>query len=189
MRGFKEIEPSSLDLKAVFSCLEAQYECKIDIDENGTAITVRGRNRERANRAITEIREHLRYEQGGQNIWRAQFLIHPPRNGTEQFRASLQSNRGDLGVRPMAVGGSNPESSTPDGFAAAEVEYKQELRRALDRTARTLRHDPNAMRMRVQFGKVALDEWKRGKTDYTFNELQNLVRRIGVRGTGRIMDV
>ena len=41
--------------------------------------------------------------------------------------------------------------------------------------------------MTVQFGTVVLDEWKKGKVEYNFAELESLVGRTGQRGTARIL--
>lgn len=186
MHGFKDVDPSDLNLKAAFSRVEVEHECKVEVEESGTSIIVKAANRGKAKETVAALRELLLYQPEEESVWRTQILIYVARNGKDHFRALLQQTEGSVGVRPVAMAISGVEVAD---VAAAKAEYKQELGWALDGTARVLRHDPNAMRMRVHFGNITLDEWKRGKTDYTFADLGNLVRRAGVRGTARMMNM
>lgn len=188
MRGFKDVDPSSLDLRTAFSRLEAEHRCKIGVEANGASIMIKATNRSTTKEVFTSIRELLLYRPGEENVWRTQILVHPPRDGKEHFAASLRPREGGRGVRPIAMELQDLERAQTKDIAAAELEYKQDLARVLDTTGRVLRHDPSALRMRVRFGTITLDEWKRGKSDYTFAELGDFLRRAGTRGTARMTD-
>ncbi|GAB1311360.1 hypothetical protein MFIFM68171_01570 [Madurella fahalii] len=189
MRGFKDVDPSDVNLKSAFSSVETEHECKVEVGESGASIIVKAANRETAKEAIVALRELLLYQPGEESVWRTRILIHPARNGKGHFRAMLQQREGGVGVRPVAIATQDVEIANPEDVAAAKAEYKQELGRALDSTVAVLRRDPNAMRMRVHFGSITLDEWKKGKVEYTFADLGSFLCRAGIRGTARMINI
>lgn len=191
MLGYKELDPSDVDIRTLFSRVAQEYGVEVEADESGpvTVLTVKATNRAKASAAIAELQDHLLYRPGEDNVWRVQLLIHPPKVGKANFTAVLKPREGDVGVRPTAATKESLMLVNPGDEAAAKAEYKDQLRQTLDHATRILRHTPNGMRMRVQFGALVLDEWTKGKVDYTFAELANLLRRAGPRGTARAVNM
>ncbi|KAL2019461.1 hypothetical protein VTK56DRAFT_9577 [Thermocarpiscus australiensis] len=186
-RGIRDVDPSDLVLNTLLSQIADEHESQIAIDEDGFTITAA--SRAKAKGVIVDLRKQLLYRPGEENVWRAHLLVNAPRDGKNRFRAVLQAKEGAVGVRPVST--TIPDLAPVDlnDAATAKTEYKEELNQTLDRVAEILRHDPNKMRMRVQFGQSVLDEWKKGKEEYTFTELGNLVRRAGARSTAHIVKI
>jgi hypothetical protein len=185
MRGFKDVDPSDADVKALLSRIAQEHQATIEAEEVGQAVTVtvKAENRPVAEQVLAVLRNQLLYHPGEESVWRAGLLVHPPKGGKGGFTAVLQPKEGTTGRRATAA--------TTNALASVDsVEYngyKTELTATLDNTAEVLRNTPTGMRMAVQFGTVILDEWKKGKAEYTFAELESLVRRTGQRGTAHIL--
>ena len=123
-------------------------------------------------------------------MWRAHLMVSPPKNGGSSLTAVLPPKEGATGRRAIAVAAKELISIGSVGGAATTMDnYKTELMKTLDHTASILRYTPNGMRMRVQFGSLLLDEWKREKAEYSFAELDGLVRRAGTRGTAHMLNM
>jgi hypothetical protein len=61
--------------------------------------------------------------------------------------------------------------------------WQNDFREKLFQAVKQMRSTPGEMRMRVQFGTLLLQEWKKNVTEYTYGELENVIKRLGVRGT------
>jgi hypothetical protein len=184
-RGFKDVDPSDADVKALLSRIAQEHQAMIEAEEVGqaVAITVKAENRPVAHKVMAVLRDQLLYQPGEESVWRARLLVHPPKGGKGGFTAVLHPKEGTTGRRATAA-------STNALASVDSVEYngyKTELVATLNHTAEVLRKTPTGMRMAVQFGTVILDEWKKDKAEYTFAELENLVRRTGQRGTAHIL--
>jgi hypothetical protein len=184
-RGFKDVDPSDADVKALLSRIAQEHQAMIEAEEVGqaVAITVKAENRPVAHKVMAVLRDQLLYQPGEESVWRARLLVHPPKGGKGGVTAVLHPKEGTTGRRATAA-------STNALASVDSVEYngyKTELVATLNHTAEELRKTPMGMRMAVQFGTVILDEWKKDKAEYIFAELENLVRRTGQRGTAHIL--
>ncbi|AEO65404.1 e0d32aa4-3942-40ed-89d1-57838db8bd8e [Thermothielavioides terrestris] len=187
-RGFKDVDPSDVDTRALLSRVAKDHKVKIDAEESDSfvTVTVKATHRPAAKDAIAVLRERLLYQPGEEAVWRTQLMVHPPKAGKSYFTAVLQHKEGTIGRRVVAQETTGLKPVNTDDVAAVELEYRDELTRSLDLTAKILRQNPNGMRMRVLFGTLVLDEWPKNKTDYNFAELTNLVHRAGGRGTAHM---
>lgn len=188
MLGYKDVDPSDVDIKTLFAQIAAEHQVKIEADDDGSAITVKAANRAKAKEVIASLQKQLLYRPGEENVWSTQLLVHPPKDGKGYFIVVLQSKEGDAGVRPVAKEAKNIKPASPNELAADTTEYKVGLRNILDRTAGFLRHSPNGMRMRVLFGSAVFDEWKKDKPEYNYIEFGRLAHRVGARGTARMIN-
>jgi hypothetical protein len=187
--GYKDVDPADVDIRTLFSQIAIRHEAKIQTDEAGSVITVKATNRAKAKDVIADLQKQLLYRPGEESVWSTQLLVLPPKNGKDHFSVVLRSKEGDPGVRAIAREADHLEPVNADDVTADTTEYKIALRNVLDRTAGILRHSPNGMRMRVQFGSLLLDEWKKDKPDYNFFEFGKLARRVGARGTTRMINM
>ncbi|AEO54390.1 hypothetical protein MYCTH_2107129 [Thermothelomyces thermophilus ATCC 42464] len=189
MRGFKDIDPSDVDVAALLNRLAREHKAAIAAEEIGSNIfvTVKATNRAKAQEVIGYLRSQLLYRPGEDSVWRARLLVYPPSDSWPSIVAALQTREGTTGRRITAL------TSQPLGFVDTSIyptkaEYKENLTAALNQTAEFLRNNPNGMRMKVQFGSLIVNEWTKDKTEYTLEELLRLINRVGTRGTARMLD-
>jgi hypothetical protein len=189
-RGFKDIDPSDVDVKALLSRIAGEHGAVAEANNNGpvVTITVRAANRANAQAAITSIRDKLRLLPGDQGLWRIRLLVHPPRDGKDCFTAILQPQEGTIGRRVIATKTEKPKPSDSNEKVALELEYAKQLTQATNRAGSVLLSNPNAMHMKVRFGTLILDEWKKDQSEYNFVDLCNLVNRVGTRGTAHMVN-
>lgn len=95
----------------------------------------------------------------------------------------MKLQEGALGARPIIA---NPLDSKLSPGIAQEMAYRTELAKTIEEPFGNLSKIPQKMRMRVRFGSLRLQQWTRGKTMYTYPELQLLARRAGRRGTAQM---
>lgn len=187
-RGYKEIDPSDVDLKALLSRVAREHEAKIEADEvaNGITIAVKAVTRARAQQVILLLRDQLLSRHGEEKVWVANLLVSPPKDGGRCLTVVLQSKEESAGRRATAVPTKNlaPANSIDPG--ATGTEYKKKLLESLDHIAGIVRYIPTGMRMRVQFGTLSLNQWKKDKTEYNLDELNGLVRLAGARATAQM---
>ncbi|KAK4240719.1 hypothetical protein C8A03DRAFT_13020 [Achaetomium macrosporum] len=190
MRGFKDVDPSDVDVKALLSRIAREHDSMVEAEANdsGVTVTVSACNRTKAQDVITVIRGHLKYQPGEEGVWRTRLLVHPPSDGKSCFTAVLQPKEGTTGRRVIAAEPEGLKPNDPDDIVSLELEYRSQFAQAINRTGRILLSNPNGMRMRVQFGTLVLDEWKKDKTEYSFAELCGLVHRVGTRGTAHMVN-
>ncbi|KAK3383656.1 hypothetical protein B0T24DRAFT_58157 [Lasiosphaeria ovina] len=187
--GYKDVDPGELDLQTIINQIAQKFRVhlEVDFDESDAIITVFALNKPGAHGALNALRNILVCKSGEKSVWRPFALVRPPRSGKENMKTVLQTVGGKNGARPTATNARGPKSSDAGPVVKAqEEEYKEELKKALAFTVQNLKHVPNKMRMRVHFGTFRLREWKKGQTEYTFSELESIVRRAGPRGTSSI---
>ena len=186
MHGYKDLDPSDVDVSALLSRIAREHEAEIEAEEVDSAVTVtvKATNRAKAQEIIGILRGQLLYRPGEENVWRARVLVHPPSDGSDSLTAVLQSKEGTTGRRFTAA---TTENREPVGAVTTKADYKTELAKTLDQTAGILRHNPSGMRMKVQFGTLVVHEWKKDKAEYSFAELESLLSRAGPRGTGQML--
>jgi hypothetical protein len=157
--------------------------------ESAVTVMVRAKNRPRAQKIINVLRDQLLYRPGEESVWRANPLVLPPKDGRVCFAATLQPKEGTTGRRVTALPAEVREQVGPVGVVATKTDFKEEFIKTLDHMAGILRYTPSGMRMRVQFGTLVLDEWRKDKTEYNFSDVENLARRAGTRGTAHMLSV
>lgn len=184
-RGFKDVHKGDTDVMSMLDRIAEDHVAKIDVEEVDRTITVivKAINREKAKEIIALLRVQLLHR-STEELWRARLLVNPPSNGGD-FQAILQIKEGTTGRRVTATKTSNPDAA---GFVAKTAKYKSDLATTLDKVTQVLRHDPNGMRMRVQFGTLILNEWKKDKEEYDLAELGSLLRSAGTRGTSKMLN-
>lgn len=189
--GYKDVDPSDVDVKAVFSRIAREHEAEIEAEEVDSAVTVtvKAKNRPRAQKVINALRDQLLYRPGEESAWRTNPLVLPPKAAEGCFTAVLQPKEGTTGRRVTALPVEASEPVDPAGVVAKMSDFKTELTKAFDHMAGILRWTPSGMRMRVQFGTLVLDEWRKDKTGYNFADIKNLVGRAGTRGTAHMLSV
>jgi hypothetical protein len=190
MHGFKDIDPYDVDVKALLDGIAREHDARIEAEEidSTVSVTVQTTNRAKAKAVIAALRKVFLYRPGEETVWRARLLVSPPKDGTYALVAVLQPKEGTTGRRALAATPKVPTLVDQAGLVATETDYKKSLIKILDETAGHLRHIPNGMRMRVHFGSLVMDEWKKDKTEYTFTELESHVSRSGARGTAHMLN-
>ncbi|KAL2159267.1 hypothetical protein VTH06DRAFT_2702 [Thermothelomyces fergusii] len=189
MHGFKDIDPSDVDITALLNRLAREHKAAIKAEELGSNIfvTIRATNRAKAKEVIGYLRSQLLYRPGEDNVWRARLLVHPPSDSWKPTVAALQPREGTTGRRITALT-SRTLGSVDTSACPTKAEYENDLTAALNQTVEFLRSNPNGMRMKVLFGSLIVNEWTKDKTEYTFAESLRLVNRVGTRGTARMLD-
>ncbi|KAJ9157576.1 hypothetical protein NKR23_g118 [Pleurostoma richardsiae] len=135
------------------------------------------------------------------------YLVHPPNPGA-QYRAIIVLNPNPDGTfRAVAVdpatfveledenGQAKATEAATDSAAVAATDadpgisiqsfYRDSFRKHFDLIAKTLRNDPDGIRMRVHFGILNLKERPRKVNSWSFEKFEDLIQVIGKRATGR----
>jgi hypothetical protein len=192
--GFKDIDPSDVDIKALFSRLAKEHQAEIDAEEVDSAVgvTVRAATRAKAQQIISVLRDQLLYRPGEEKVWQTNLLVEPPKHGGACLTVALHPKEGTTGRRATAT---TTAVATQDlvsvdliDHGATKAKYKEDFIQSLDHRMGILRYVPTGMHMRVQFGTLVLNEWKRDKTEYNLAELTSLAHRSGMRGTSRMLN-
>lgn len=185
-RGFKDVDPADGDIKRLLSHLAGEHQAVIRAEEveSSVMITVKTTNRPTAQKIIKTLRDKLLYQAGEDDVWRTKLLFNPPADGGRPLVAVLEPVVGTTGRKILTA--APKQLSESAGTNSPKSEYKEELIKVLDVKASVLRHTTAGMRMKVQFGTVILNQWKKEKTEYTFAELETLLQRAGLRGTAQM---
>ncbi|KAH6854561.1 hypothetical protein B0I37DRAFT_336555 [Chaetomium sp. MPI-CAGE-AT-0009] len=189
-RGFKDVHGSDTDVMAVISRIARDHEAMISVEDVNSAVTVtvKATHRAKAAEIIALLRTQLLYRPE-EELWRARLLVNPPSNGKDLLTVVLQCKEGTTGRRITAAKTKNLDGTNMTGVDEKEARYKADLAKTLDKATEVLRHDPNGMHMKVQFGTLILNEWKKDKVEYNFAELQALLRSAGTRGTSKMLNI
>ncbi|KAK4152256.1 hypothetical protein C8A00DRAFT_44652 [Chaetomidium leptoderma] len=189
VRGFKDVDPSDADIKDLLNRIAGEHAALIEAKEidSSVAVTVRATNRAKAQEIIAVLRNTFLYRPGEEVVWRAHPLVHHPRDGGVRLTAVLQPKEGTAGRRATAAATGGLAIAESIDAVATATDYKKGLVKTLDETVEILGYVYSSMRMRVQFGTLILNEWKKDKVEYNLTELENLVRRSGIRGTTRML--
>ncbi|KAK3298919.1 uncharacterized protein B0H64DRAFT_430024 [Chaetomium fimeti] len=190
-RGFKDVHGSDTDVMAVISRTARDHEAMIEVEDVDSAVTVtvKATNRAKAAKVIALLRTQLLHRPE-EELWRARLLVNPPTNNNKDLlTVVLQSKEGTTGRCITAAKIKNLGSTDIGGVAEKKARYKADLAKTLDKATEGLRHEPNGMYMKVQFGTLILNEWKKDKVEYNFAELQALLRSAGTRGTSKMLNI
>jgi len=91
------------------------------------------------------------------------------------------------GVRPVVHLWAPPAAQRNTmAMSLANATYQRDLMEALSQLVRDLSRVPSKMRMKVHFGHLLLQEWKKTKFYYSLSEMKELTHRSGLRGTARM---
>ncbi len=189
-RGFKDIDPSDVDVTTLFSRIAKENQAEIEAEELGdsaVSVIVKAATRAKAKHMISVLRSQLLYRPGEESVWKSHVLIEPPKDGGARLTVALHPKEGSMGRRAIAAATNSATFEFAD-ISATKTKYKKDLVEALDRISGTLDYTPTGMRMRVQFGSLVVNEWKKDKTEYSLDELSSLVTRAGKRGTTRMIN-
>ena len=188
--GYKDIAPADVDIKALLSRIASEYDAKIEASEvgSGVIVTVKTTTRPKAKEVIAVLRDQLRYRPGEETVWQANLLVNPPKVVESHVAVILQPKEGSTGRRATVTATAKDIAPIDSaGLVEAKIKYKKEFTDALDHMTDILRYVPSGMRMRVHFGTLVLNEWKKDKSEYTLAELGGLVHRAGKRGTSQML--
>lgn len=179
--GFTELDLLNINAEEALEQIRRQFEVDLTFHDNGEMVEIKAINRAKANDALKAVRKMLERKAGDRVVWRPLALIKPLQGGNDHTRFALIPHEGLGGARAVAIAGPKPISKPRD--AAESSHYRENLEKALARAVENLRYVPNRMRMRLKFGHVLLKEWKKGHSEYTFSELEQIAQRAGPRGT------
>ncbi|KAK3335599.1 hypothetical protein B0T19DRAFT_395437 [Cercophora scortea] len=185
MHGFNKMDPTDFGLSTTISQICQKFKITVRPSATGEALFITAPDKTSAKEAMAVIRQALMCKAGEKIMWQPLVLVTPPKGDAENFRAILQQKEGTPGARPTVLPSSTDANKSAGQIttAAATSGYKEAISKALVNAAENMRFLPNKMRMRVKFGNLYLKEWKKGKDEYTFADLESLVRRAGPRGT------
>ncbi|KAB5551323.1 hypothetical protein GE09DRAFT_1287968 [Coniochaeta sp. 2T2.1] len=179
--GYREAEPDDIEFMAIIKQVEMQHAVVIDIDGPNNQLEIHAPSRDRAVQAMGQIRTATRLEPGGAKVWHPQVLMAPVKVGKAGFK-TLMKQHGNDGVRAYMSPKAGP-NTTNRAFYGLVDKWLEEFREVLFRAARQIRVNSSEMRMRVQFGELLLQEWKKNIEEYTYDDLESVIKRLGVRGT------
>jgi hypothetical protein len=130
------------------------------------------------------IRAALSKQVDNSEAWHPEVLIFPPSVKLEKFLVRLEKQ--PTGARPVLSLESRGLGDGAERPKSLEKDYHTHFRRKIFQVANNIRSIPNEMRMRVHFGLLRLQEWKKDKETYTYSELEAVTRRLGFRGTFKL---
>ncbi|KAK3903672.1 hypothetical protein C8A05DRAFT_14377 [Staphylotrichum tortipilum] len=191
LRGFKDVDPSDVDARAVFARIAKEHEAMIEVEDlDGLiSITVKATNRAKAREILQVLRDQLLYRPGEDEVWRAHLIVRPPKDGGSSLATVLPPKEGTTGRRAIAVASKELIPIGSVSGLATMAKYRADLTKTLNHMAGILRYTPNGMRMKVRFGSLVLDEWRKDKPEYSLDELEALVRRAGTRSTAHMLNM
>lgn len=178
--GYKEADPDDIELMTIIRQIENQHSVVIEVDGDNNWLDIFAFTKDAATKTVERVRSALKLEVGGTKVWHPTVLMGPVKVGKTRFTALLA----------QTPDGARPYISPKAGPATGNIEINQlyakwqnDFREKVYQAARQIRSTPSEMRMRVQFGTLLLQEWKKNVTEYTYGELENVIKRLGVRGT------
>ncbi|KAL1883862.1 hypothetical protein VTK73DRAFT_7650 [Phialemonium thermophilum] len=187
--GYKEVDPDDIDLMTVLRQIEGRHDVRILQPKDDGVLSIYAKDVLQAQAAAEAIRVSLVRDADEQEIWHPMVLALPPSTEPEEFQAKLE--RAVDGVRLVALPKFNILDWRPEIRDAqlCAVEYRKAFQDKISLIVSNLRSSPNEMRMRVQFGVLRLQEWRKNKDIYFFNELKTATQRTGLRGTYKFSEL
>ncbi|KAM7190550.1 hypothetical protein V8F20_009683 [Naviculisporaceae sp. PSN 640] len=179
--GFNDFQQLNFDVEEALNQIRRHFRVDLTVHDDRDMVEIRAINRKMANEALKAIRKLLERKPGDRVVWRPLALIKPLQGGNNTAQIALVPLEGLDGARAVAI--ANPDNSSNPADPAESLVYREEFEQALARAVANLRFVPNRMRMRINFGQILLKEWKKERSEYTFNELQQMAERAGPRGT------
>lgn len=167
--------------------IEARFQVLIEPDTEGEMITVKAVTKDGARNAIKALQETLKCKPGDRNtIWQQRVLVTPPSSGKESVKIQPHKRNDTKESRPVAIPVELLVPVDPEIISRQQLKYVDGLQQDLEHIAARLRAVPNAMRMRVVFGRFLMKEWRKDIALYDFSDFERLATRAGPRGTTRL---
>jgi len=178
--GYKEADPDDIGFMTIIEQVEQRNAVVIEVDSDNNWLDIYAFTKDHITKAMDAIRSASKLEIGGAKAWHPTVLMAPVKVGQSGFTALLD----------LTPSGARPYMSPKARAATNGAEYGKlctkwlnEFRQKLFQAAKQIRATPSEMRMRVSLGILLLQEWKKNTVEYTYGELENVVKRLGVRGT------
>lgn len=187
--GHKIPDPADLDVLRVLKQIEELHEVTITSITDDGIISVNADSLLQADKAVQAILAALKSQAKDEEAWHPEILIGPLIEARDTFNARLKKNPD--GAR-FVVSSSTSEAAQPTDVPVGNklhlvgTEYRDRFQRKVHQIADSLRSNPNHMTMRVNFGAMKIQEWKKNKPTYTYADLETVARRVGRRGTFKL---
>lgn len=178
--GYKEADPDDIEFMAVIGQIEQRNAVVIDVDGDNNWLDIYAFTKDSATKAIEAIRSALKLEVGGAKVWHPTVLMAPVQVGQSGFIALLDQTPD--GARPYMSPKAGPATNSVE-YSELYAKWQNAFREKLFQAAKQIRSTPSEMRMRVTLGILLLQEWKKNMTEYTYGELESVIKRLGIRGT------
>lgn len=177
--GYREADRDDIEFMTVIGQIEKQHTVTIDVDDENQWLDIYAFRKDSAAAAMEAIRCALKLEVGGAKVWHPSVLMAPIMVGKSGFIARVEQT--SEGARPYMSPNAGPVNAAE--ALQLRTEWQNDFREKLFQAVKNIRTTPSDMRMRVQFGTVLMQEWKKSTTEYTYGELESVIKRLGVRGT------
>jgi hypothetical protein len=178
--GFREANPNDVEFMTMVAQIEQRHAVVVEVDSAHNWLEIYAFTTDSLDKALDAFRPALKLEVGSARVWHPTVLMSPVRVGISDFVALLE----------LTPEGARPYLSHRDGSVTEDSDYNKlrikwldDFREKLFQAAQQIRASPSEMRLRVSFGTLLLQEWKKNTTSYTYSELQNVLKRLGIRGT------
>jgi hypothetical protein len=178
--GYKEADPDDIDFMTVVRQIEHQNGVVIEIDVQNNCLDIYGFTKGSTSKAIAGICSAVKLDAGGAKVWHPCVLMAPVMVGRAGFKALLAMS--PQGARPYMSPDAGPLASGEE-YRDLVAKWHSDFRDKVFQAVKNIRKTPSEMRMRVQLGTLLLQEWKKSATDYSYSSLENVIKRLGVRGT------
>ncbi|KAK5654772.1 hypothetical protein OQA88_6808 [Cercophora sp. LCS_1] len=186
---YAQLDDDDLETDFVIKQIEKQYYCEISHApyRGPNAIKILACVEKDFDLAIKALERVLKIKNDEGDTWITWVLLYPLIEGHEDRMVTMELKDGSVGARPVAEAmPPGPISFNFSPTVAAEMVYRKELEKTIEAPFNNLRNAPHRMRMRVRFGTLSLQQWTKGKTTYTYPELEKLTLRAGPRGTAQL---
>ncbi|KAK0656180.1 hypothetical protein B0T16DRAFT_451783 [Cercophora newfieldiana] len=185
--GYDSIDADDDRIGKTLQQLERELLVKIEADEDGKTLTIYAFTRPKARDALLAVQRLLmKKEDTDPGAWHPRVVLCASDVLPESHRIlSLQAHDSHPGRR--AIFCNLPTIGGSVDLTTGHSNHRYQLKTALDLVTKVVRHLPNKMRMRVNFGQVLLQEWKKDKERYSKAELEVLLHRAGTRGTAQML--
>ena len=183
--GYKVPDPADLDLLKLLRQTGELHHVKISMPAGAGIISFNARSQLQADQAIQTVLSSLQSQAYDSEAWHPQILVAPVLRPRDVFKVQLE--RAPTGARPVCPPDTGSKGK-PDGnrLRLLGKEYQDTFQHKMFQVVESLRSNPNEMQMRVRFGTLRLQEWKKDKDTYSYAGLETLARRVGLRGTFKL---
>ncbi|OIW34461.1 hypothetical protein CONLIGDRAFT_675438 [Coniochaeta ligniaria NRRL 30616] len=178
--GYKEADPDDMEFMTIIRQIETENAVVVEVDGENNWVDIYASTKDNATNAMDRVRAALKLEVGGAKVWHPSVLMAPVTVGKKGFMALLAQMPD--GARPYMSPKAGPATNNAE-FNQLYAKWQTGFREKLFQAVKQIRSTPSEMRMRVQLGTLLLQEWKKNVTEYTYGELENVIKRLGIRGT------
>lgn len=181
--GYQRADSSDMELMTVLKQIEIRHGVKIDVDSNKNRLIIHAQSKKQVAETIQAVKKAMWLEQAPQSskIWCPSIFLAPTKIRKADFKAFLDICSRN-GARPCLAPDRGP-AALPHEYNKLLAKWEDDFRSKMFEAAKAMRSRPLQMSMRVHLGIVRLQEWKKNKPIYTYDELQAELYRRGNRGT------